>query len=109
MSRGALTFENLERRPKVGLIKANSQGIFVDPHELPCADASSVFDLELKKRLDTERKSLNDFIVQLAANRDMAADAGVSARKAELDKFPADLRGLALEVLEAAEAGVLEE
>lgn len=109
VSRGALTFENMERKPKVSLIKADSRGIFVEEHELPCADASAVFDLELKKRLDTERKSLNDFIGQLAANRDMASDAGVAVRKAELDKFPADLRGLALEVLEAAEAGLLEE
>lgn len=108
VSRGALTFENLERRPKSGLISIDSRGVSVEEYVLPSADASQVFDLELKKRLDTERKSLNDFIVQLQANRDMASDTGMAGRKAELDKLPADLRSLALEVLEAAEAGVLE-
>lgn len=108
VSRGALTFENMERRPKVSLIKADSRGITVEEHSLPCADASAIFDLDLKKRLDTERKSLEVFISQLSANRDMASDAGMADRKAELEKLPADLRSLALELIESAEAGLVE-
>lgn len=108
ISRGALTFENMERKPKVALLKADSRGVHIEEHVVPHADASEVFDLERKKRLDTERRSLNDFIAQLEANRLMATDAGMAARKAELDKFPADLRSLALQIIESAEAGVLE-
>jgi DNA repair exonuclease SbcCD nuclease subunit len=109
VSRGALTFENLDRKPKVGLIRANSSGITVEEHVIPHEDASSIFDLELKKRLDGERRSLNEFISQLHANRDMASDSSVELRKKELDKFPQDLRELALELLEAAEAGVADD
>lgn len=109
VSRGALTFENMERRPKVSLIKCDSRGVHVDVMEIPSADASQIFDLELKKRLDNERKSLNDFISQFRANAEMVSDDSMAGRKAELLKFPDDLRNLALATLEAAEAGTLEE
>jgi len=109
ISRGALTFENLDRKPKVGLIKADSSGITVEEHIVPHEDSSSVFDLELKKRLDGERRSLNEFISQLHMNREMASDSSMELRKKELDKFPQDLRNLALELLEAAESGVADE
>jgi DNA repair exonuclease SbcCD nuclease subunit len=113
VSRGALTFENLERKPKVALIKANSQGIFVEEQIVPHADAADVFDLELKKRLDTERRSLNDFITKLRENRDLSSDLTsdslMDQRKRELDTMPQDVRALALELLEAAEAGVADE
>ena len=109
ISRGALTFENMERRPKVSMIKCNSQGVFVDVSEVPCEDASQIFDLALKKRLDDERKNLDDFIFKLMANRALAADSNMDSRKQELDKYPDDLKKLALETLESAEAGTLEE
>ena len=106
ISRGALTFENLERQPKIASLKFNSQGVSVEEHVVPHADAASVFDLELKKKLEFERKSLNEFIAQFRANAEMASDDALVSRKKELDKFPDDLRHLALELLENAEAGV---
>ena len=106
ISRGALTFENLERKPKIASLKFNSQGISVEEHIVPHADAASVFDLDLKKKLESERRSLNEFISQLRSNAAMASDDGLESRKKELDKFPEDVRKLALELLEAAEAGV---
>jgi hypothetical protein len=107
ISRGALTFENLDRKPKVSLIKATSQGIFVEEHVVPHEDASAVFDLEKKKRLDTERRSLDDFISKLRANSSQSPEDSVESRKKELDAYPADLRAMALSLLEAAEAGTL--
>jgi len=109
VSRGALTFENLDRKPKVSLIKADSRGISVEECIIPHEDSSVVFNLELKKRLDGERRSLNEFISQLHANRDLVSDSSVSDRKKELDKFPQDVRNLAMELLEAAEAGTSDE
>jgi hypothetical protein len=109
ISRGALTFENLERKPKIASLKFNSQGVSVEEHIVPHADAAQVFDLELKKKLESERRSLNEFIAQLRSNADLASDDALDARKKELDKFPEDLRGLAMTLLEAAEAGVADE
>jgi len=109
VSRGALTFENLDRKPKVGLIRADSRGITVEEHVIPHEDASDVFDIELKKRLDSERRSLNEFITQLKMNRDLASDSSMELRKKELDQFPQDVRNLALELLEAAEAGTADD
>ena len=108
ISRGALTFENLERQPKVSLIKANSQGIFVEEHIVPHEDAAKVFDLERKKKLDQERKSLDGFIAQFRASASMPEAESIEARKAMLSQFPDDLRNLVLDTLEAAESGVLE-
>jgi len=109
ISRGALTFENLERKPKVSLIKANSQGIFVEEHVVPHEDASQIFDLEKKRKLDRERKSLDGFIAQLRASSKMSYDDGIEERKRQLEKFPDDLRRLVLDTIEAAESGVLED
>lgn len=108
ISRGALTFENLDRKPKVSLIKADSRGIHVEEHIVPHEDSSQVFDLDRKKRLDEERKSLNDFISQLHDSASIASEASMDIRKKELDKYPEDLRELALTTLEAAESGVLD-
>ncbi len=109
ISRGALTFENLDRKPKVGMLKFNSQGIHVEEHIVPHGDAAHVFDLELKKRLDVERRSLNEFISQLKSNAEMVSDDSMMARKKELERYPEDLRTLALTTLEAAEAGVADD
>lgn len=109
ISRGALTFENLERKPKVSLIRANSQGIFVEEHIVPHEDAASIFDLDRKKQMEKERQSLDEFILQFQANASMAGADGLEARKAALAQFPEDLRNMVLETLEAAEAGVLEQ
>ncbi len=109
VSRGALTFENLERKPKIASLKFNSQGFSVEEHIIPHGDAAHVFDLDLKKKLESERRSLNEFIAQLRENAAMASDGAIAARKAELTKFPEELRELALQLLEAAESGVAED
>lgn len=109
VSRGALTFENLERKPKISLIKCNSQGISIEEHVVPHMDAAQVFDLDLKKRLDKERRSLNEFISQLRENAALASDDSMAARKKELQNQPEDLRKLALEYLESAAAGTNQE
>lgn len=106
ISRGALTFENLERKPKSSLITINSQGLFVEEIMLPCEDASSIFDLDKKRRLDNERRSLDDFIGKLKS--DASFTNSLDFRQA-IASYPDDLRALALEILEAAEAGVLDE
>jgi DNA repair exonuclease SbcCD nuclease subunit len=108
VSRGALTFENMERQPKVALIRASSQGIFVEEQVIPHEDASKVFDLERKKKLEHERRSLDDFISQFRANAAMPDAEGLEARKASLLQFPEDLRSLVLETLEEAESSMLE-
>ncbi len=105
ISRGALTFENLERKPKIASLKFDSQGFSVEEHTVPHADSAQVFDLDLKKKLEAERRSLNEFIAQFRSNASMASGDDLKERKKELDKMPDDLRKLALELLESAESG----
>lgn len=107
VSRGALSFENIERRPKVGLITCNSQGINIESHEIPCADASSIFDFEKKQQLEKERKDLNEFISKLYSDLALSHDGGLSERikKLKNSDYPSDLKGLVLETLELAESG----
>lgn len=105
ISRGALTFENLERKPKSALVTITSSGVDAEEIILPHRDASDIFDLNLKRRLDTERRDLSDFIEKLKLN----TNDDVLDRNNMLASYPDNLRSLALEILEAAESGVLEE
>ena len=105
VSRGALTFENLERKPKISRITFSSQGVSTEEIVIPHEDAKDIFDLDLKKRLDIERKELNEFISLLRADTSVS----YQDKREELNKFPDDLKTLALNILEAAESGVLED
>lgn len=109
VSRGALTFENLERRPKVSSITLDSSGISVDVHEVPCEDASKVFDLEKKKEVERVRRSLDDFIKQLRSST--SENYGLDEKLAHLRSspdYPDELRGVILDAMEAAETGEAE-
>jgi DNA repair exonuclease SbcCD nuclease subunit len=107
VSRGALTFENLERKPKVSLIKVNSQGLFIEEHIVPHEDSSQIFDLERKQQIDREMKSLSDFVEQFRLNAAMSKDNDLKSRLNGTDwnLFSDDLKSLAMEIIEAAESG----
>lgn len=110
VSRGALTFENLDRVPKVSSLTFSSQGVSVDVHEIPCEDAAAVFDLEKKQQKDRERRNLDDFIRQLrSAPSDPKDDLDSRLLELRQSDYPEDLRNLILETIEAAESGVLED
>ena len=112
VSRGALTFENLDRKPKVSSVTFGSQGVSVEEHEIPTADAADVFDLEKKDQLDRERRSLDDFITALRSDSSTPDDGGIRARMDALqasEKFSDDVKKKVLTTIEAAEAGVLDE
>lgn len=110
ISRGALTFENLSRRPKISLIVCNSQGISIEEMEVPCGDPADVFDLERKQQLEKERRDLDEFIEKLKLDKTTAGSDGIEARMEAFQKsnYPEDLKKLLLSTLEAAEAGVNE-
>lgn len=109
IARGALTIENLERKPKVSHIKITSSGVSVEEIVVPHKDASEVFDLEKKKRIDLQMKDMRDFIDKLQANTDMASGGGLKERLATLDSVPNDLREMVLETLEQADSGDLKD
>jgi len=111
ISRGALTFENLNRVPKISSIICSSQGISIEEHIVPHDDASEVFDLERKQQLDKERRSIDSFLEKLKMNAQLSSDGGVKDYLAKFQKsdYPADLKRVVVETLEAAEVGVLEE
>lgn len=108
VSRGALTFENMERKPKISSIKIDSRGVHVEEHIVPHEDAAKVFDLNKKKQLDRERRNLDDFISMLKKNVAISNSSSVDFIRTELQQFPVDVRNLALQMIEAAEAGVLD-
>lgn len=109
VSRGALTFENMERVPKISTLTFDSHGISAEEHVIPHEDASDIFDLEKKKSLDTERRSLDDFISKLRAEQDSSSGRGIQDRMDEFQRsdYPDDLKKLMKETLESAEHGVL--
>lgn len=110
ISRGALTFENMERKPKVSLIRCNSQGVFVEEAVIPHMDASDVFDVERKQMADTREKSMKEFMDKLRSNALLSTGSTIKARHEDFlrSEHPQDLKDTVTEVLEAAESGVEE-
>lgn len=109
ISRGSLTFENLDRKPKSALIEISPNGINAEEIVIPHPDSSEIFDLEKKKQIDVQKKDLSDFISSLRASSSLSSDTSLDSRKSELSSFPDDLRKLCLETLEAAESGLLDQ
>jgi len=103
VSRGSLTFDNLERKPKSSLISVTDQGISCEEVELPSKDASEIFDLDLKRKIVQERKSIDEFIMKLKADMNKTSAVDIAG---EIKKMPEDIQSLALSIIEAAEAGV---
>ena len=108
MTRGSLTFENLSRKPKNSLITFSKSGIDIDQIEIPCADASKVFDLEKKRVIERELKDISDFVEKIRSSNMTADDNIKSFRETIQKEYPEKLSKLALDFLEAAEAGTVE-
>lgn len=111
ISRGALTFENLDRKPKVGLLRFDSRGVHAEEIVVPHADAADVFDMEKKKMVDTQRKDMSDFIQKLRADASVGSSGvdGLRQKMRDSPEYPDDLKALLEECMEAAQAGLLDE
>lgn len=106
VGRGALTFETLERKPKSGIITINTTGVEVEEVILDNSDPSEIFDIQRKEQINKERKHIKEFVDQL---RNDSSVASISDFKDSLNTFPDDVRKMAMEIIEAAESGVLDE
>lgn len=108
VSRGALSFENVERVPKVSHMTFSSSGVSIDVHEIPCGDASEIFDMERKEQLEKERRSLDEFIkcLRRASAEGSKDDLDSLIEEFQNSDYPKDLQRLVLDTLEAAEHGV---
>lgn len=112
VSRGALTFENLDRKPKISSIIFNSQGISIEEHEIPCADAAQIFNLELKLQIEKKRRTFEEFISKFKGDSNLSAVSGVASKLDALKKSPDysdDLKKVVMETWEASEAGLLDD
>lgn len=107
ISRGSLTFENMDRKPKISSMTISaSTGISIEEIIVPHKDSSEIFDLEKKKVLEKQAKSLDEFIMKLrssSTNVDNLED-----KKKELDSLPTNVRSRVLDILEAVENEFIE-
>lgn len=101
LSRGALVRENLERVPQVALIEVTASGVSAGTIPLRVAPAAEVFDLERKKRRDTESRVIETFIEHLQEGIEVDASGEVEDVIGQLD-FAKDVRDLALDFLRRA-------
>lgn len=111
ISRGALTFENLERKPKISLMKFTSQGISIEEHVVPHKDASEVFDTDSKQKHEQARRGIDEFLAKLQANVKLSSKDAVCDKISAFQQsdFPSDLKKLMTEVMQAAESGQLDD
>jgi DNA repair exonuclease SbcCD nuclease subunit len=70
VARGALTEDNVDRTPRIGLISINkdANGVTCDVEAVPLTvrPASAVFNFEKKVRIAAEHKKIDDFITNFA-------------------------------------------
>jgi len=108
ISRGALTVENLERKPKIALMQFGGSGFSIEEKVVPHEDASRVFDLERKQSVEIGKQSMDVFLDKLRSNATMIGSADIRLRMArfmESEDFTSDEKSAVREVFEAAEAG----
>lgn len=107
VARGALIAENLERKPKVALIKLDGSGISIEEEVIPHEDAQKVFDLERKQAIDMSGQSMNIFLEKLRSNASMVGGFDMRKRVSrfmESSDFTSEEKDTVREILEAAEA-----
>lgn len=101
VSRGALVRENLERTPKVAIIRVCDEDLSVLSVPLKVAPSSEVFDLERKERRDQEAKVIDQFVSVLGESVDFDPSVGIEENVQKLS-FAADVRSLAVDYLTQA-------
>jgi len=101
VSRGALTNDNLKRRPQVVLIELTPDETSVGMIPLQVAPASEVFDVERKERSEREGEAISQFVERLRQDVKVDASADITASIQGLD-FATDVRDMALDYLERA-------
>lgn len=100
VSRGALVKENLERIPKVALIKATKERLEVESIPLKVLPASEVFDLEAKAIQDTESVVIDQFVQELNTNfESLDSEVGIKETISAMN-FAHKVRDKALAYLE---------
>lgn len=100
VSRGALVKENLERIPKVALIRVTKSAIDVESLPLTVLPASEVFDLTAKERQDTESIVIDQFVQELNTNFEVIdPEAGFEKAISQMN-FADEIRSRALHYLE---------
>lgn len=108
ISRGSLNVDNVDREPKVALLTFNSQGMSIEEHVVPHRQSSEVFNFELKKQMEKERRSIDEFLHRLQENVSMSSGEDIDKKLQEISgsaKFPADLKRMVKLILETAESG----
>jgi len=101
VSRGALVRENLERVPQVALIEVTPKGISVGTVPLKVSPAEEVFDLDRKKRRDTESRVIESFVEHLQEGIEADPSCSVEDAINQLD-FAFEVQALALDFLRRA-------
>ena len=108
VSRGALTVENLERKPKVALIKFGGSGVSIEEKIIPHEDASKVFDIDRKSSIENDRQSMEVFLDKLRSNAAMIGGANIRERMAKFmdsEDFSSEEKNTVREIFEIAESG----
>jgi DNA repair exonuclease SbcCD nuclease subunit len=101
VSRGALIKENLERKPKVGLIEITPDGISTKALLLDVLPAAEVFDVERKERQDEQTRHIDQFVQKIQTDLLIDPEASIESTLSSMT-FAGEIRELALHYLENA-------
>jgi DNA repair exonuclease SbcCD nuclease subunit len=103
LARGALTFENMERKPKVCLIRVTPNGVDAEEVVVPHKPAEEIFDLERKATNEQGVVVMDKWLDKYVSDATIPKINNVEARMAALQPLPQEVRELCLELLKQAE------
>jgi DNA repair exonuclease SbcCD nuclease subunit len=84
LTRGALSQDNLDRKPKVVFMEFTQRGINIEEIHVPCEDSSFVFDLHRKQQETIREESFEGFADTLKSFSKQTGKKDLRARVREL-------------------------
>ena len=105
LSRGSLIHENIQRIPKVAVMRFDKYNFEVIPVPLDVAPAEDVFDMEKKERQDKEHHDIDQFILKLQSDASFDPSISIEDNLRALN-FAENVKQTALDYLERARAEV---
>lgn len=107
VSRGALTYDEITRNPKIGYLEIDTDSgeIKAEEIDLKVKDSSEVFDLEVSKKKKEEDGSIDEFIQSLVSIKDESPEDKLN-KTIETMGLAKEVRNMIYHYIEKAEENV---
>lgn len=109
MTRGSLTEDNLERIPRIGILRVwKEDGVVhhsLDTHQLEVKPPDDIFDLERREELQREQEEMEDFLDTLAEQAETEGTDDLERYISDIEEFDDEVKTRSMEYLRQVREG----